>query len=127
MHGGGDEVPARRRIAAILPDVRAALGRLLRIDRHEEAAHILTLTTLVWFHEGLFGEYQQRLAATLDGSLTERTRAEVSVMLGVIGWLSGEAVRSPGFIRGGIEVLRYEAPTSVVLVNGLCHLASIAA
>jgi len=127
MHGGGQEVSARGRIAAILPDVRAALGHLLGTQRHEEAARILILTTLVWFHEGLFGEYEQRLAATLEGSLTERTRAEVSVMRGVIGWLSGEAARSPGFIRDGIEVLRYEAPTSVVLVNGLCHLASIAA
>jgi tetratricopeptide (TPR) repeat protein len=99
----------------------------LRVDRHEDAAQILILSTLVWFHEGLFNEYQHGLAATLDGSLTERTRAEANVMRGVIGWLSGEAVRSPGFIRDGIEVLRSEAPTSVVLVNGLCHLGAIAA
>ena len=127
MHSGVAELPARRRITAILPDVRAAVAHLVRVDRHEEAARILIWTTLVWFHEGLFGEYQQRLAATVDDSLSDRTRAEVSVMRGVIGWLSGEAVRSQGFIRDGIEILRSETPTSVVLVNGLCHLATIAA
>ncbi len=127
MHSGVAELPARRRITAILPDVRAAVAHLGRDDRHEEAARILIWTTLVWFHEGLFGEYQERLAATVDGSLSDRTRAEVTVMRGVIGWLSGEAVRSQEFIRDGIEVLRSETPTSVVLVNGLCHLATIAA
>ncbi len=127
MHSGVAELPARRRITAILPDVRAAVAHLMRIDRHEDAARILIWTTLVWFHEGLFGEYQERLAATMDGSLSERTRAEVSVMRGVIGWLSGEAVQSQGFIRDGIEVLRSQTPPSVVLVNGLCHLATVAA
>ena len=127
MHSGVAELPARRRITAILPDVRAAVAHLMRVDRHEDAAHILIWTTLVWFHEGLFGEFLERLAATIEGSLSERTRAEVSVMRGVIGWLSGEAVHSQGFIRDGIEVLRSETPTSVVLVNGLCHLATIAA
>jgi len=127
MHSGEAEVPARRRIAAILPDVRAAVAHLMRVDRHEGAARILIWTTLVWFHEGLFGEYQERLAAVTDGSLSERTGAEVSVMRGVIGWLSGEAVRSQGFIRDGIEILRSQTPSSVVLVNGLCHLATIAA
>ena len=127
MHSGVAEVPARKRITAILPDIRAAVAHLMRVDRHEDAARILIWTTLVWFHEGLFGEYQERLAATVDGPLSDRTRAEVSVMRGVIGWLSGEAVHSQEFIRDGIEVLRSETPTSVVLVNGLCHLATIAA
>jgi tetratricopeptide (TPR) repeat protein len=95
----------------------------MRVERHEDAARILLLSTLVWFHEGLFGEYRQRLAATADGSLSDRTRAEVSVMRGVIGWLSGETDPSQTFIRDGIAILRSEAPTSVVLVNGLCHLA----
>jgi predicted ATPase/DNA-binding SARP family transcriptional activator len=127
MHSGPEEVPARRRITAVLPDVRAALAHLIRVDRHEDAAQILIWTTLVWFHEGLFGEYLQRLAATIDGSLHVRTRAEVSVMRGVIGWLSGEAVHSLEFIRDGIETLRSQSPTSVVLVNGLCHLAGASA
>jgi DNA-binding SARP family transcriptional activator/predicted ATPase len=127
MHGAGEEVPTRRRIAAILPDVRAAIGHLLRVDRHEEAARILLWTTLVWFHEGIFGEFQERLADATNGSLTDSTRAEVDVMRGIIGWMSGEAVSSLGFIRDGVAVLRSHAPTSVVLVNGLCHLASAAA
>ena len=127
MHSGTDEVAARRRIAAILPDVRAALAQLMRVDRHEDAARILIWTTLVWFHEGLFGEYLERLAASHEGSLSDVTRAEVGVMRGVFGWLSGEAVRSLEFIRDGVATLRSESPTSVVLVNGLCHLAAAAA
>jgi tetratricopeptide (TPR) repeat protein len=127
MHSGAVEVTARQRITAILPDVRSAVAHLLEVDRHDDAARILVLTTLVWFHEGLFGEFQWRLAATAGGSLSERTRAEVSVMRGVIGWLSGEAVHSLDFIREGIGVLRSEAPASVVLLNGLCHLAAASA
>jgi len=127
MHSGGDEPAARKRIAAILPDVRAAIAHLITAGRHEEAARILMWTTLVWFHEGLFGEYLQRLAQTTDGSLTARTRAEVSVMRGVIGYLTGEAVESLGHIREGIPILRSEAPDSVILVNGLCHLAGATA
>jgi len=86
----------------------------------------LLWTTLVWFHEGLFVEYLERLAETLEGSVTDQTRAEVNVMRGVIGWLSGEA-SSLALIREGIVVLRSEAPTSIVLMNGLCHLAGASA
>ena len=127
MHGGGDEVPTRRRMASVLPDIRTALAHLVAADRHEDAARVLILTTLVWFHEGLLGEFLQRLAATADGSRSDRTRAEVAVMRGVIGWMSGEADRSLGFLREGIEVLRSQTPASVVLVNGLCHLAAASA
>jgi predicted ATPase/DNA-binding SARP family transcriptional activator len=126
MHSGGDEVLARRRISAVLPDVRGALAHLARVDRDEDAARILLWTTLVWFHEGLFVEYLERLAETLEGSVTDQTRAEVNVMRGVIGWLSGEA-SSLALIREGIVVLRSEAPTSIVLMNGLCHLAAASA
>jgi tetratricopeptide (TPR) repeat protein len=81
----------------------------------------------VWLHEGLFPEYLQRLTATIDGSLSDTTRAEVDVMRGVFGWLGGEAVESLGYIRDGVAILRSRSPMSVILVNGLCHLAAAAA
>jgi predicted ATPase/DNA-binding SARP family transcriptional activator len=123
MHGG-DEIAARRHMTAVLPDVRSAISHLTRVSRHEDAARILLWTTLVWFHEGLFGEFMDRLAAMDAGPLRDQTRAEVEVMRGVIGWLSGEAVESLAFMRHGVEVLRTEGRSSVFLVNGLCHLAA---
>ena len=124
---GDDELAARRELAAMLPDIRAAIDHLTANVRHEEAAAILLGTTQVWFHEGLLREADEHLTAVATGTLEPRVRAELEATHGVRIKLLGRNEEASPVLTAATADLRSLAIDSVARVNALCHLAAVEA
>jgi predicted ATPase/DNA-binding SARP family transcriptional activator len=121
------ELEARATLAAILPDLRAGADRLVSTGRLEDAGRLLVATSNMWYHEGLSAELRERLDRVLAGTRGDADGvAEARVLRAVLGKLAGET-GSHEALAGALAPLRASRRDSVVVANGLCHLADLEA
>jgi DNA-binding SARP family transcriptional activator/predicted ATPase len=120
----GDGVATLARVHAAFPDLRLAFDRLVSADKHEEAARVVLDVIRAWFLAGRLREAEEALARVAGhDALTPRTAAEVTALRGIFTRLTGDGAAGGELLREGLSGLREHAPSSIALVNALCHYA----
>ena len=124
MRSGPDGPDLMRRFEAGLPDFRAGRVHMMATKRYVDAADVVLRTKSLWLHAGLLDESERYLAELSDSHLPAQDQLRVDAFRGLLVRAMGQRELGVSLLTRAVEGLRQTDPTSVDLLNSLCHLAA---